>query len=1489
MKNGKTINSHYLSISCKTLVKNRIIHYILFFVELYYLFFIILDIYSKDFIINQVTELNSPFLFLIIMIIQLPMELRFIIYFVIMLLIIAIYFILNFRKVKSNIIVKVFVNATELILYRLLSLFMFNYLYILKGIYLYINIAITAFYIFILLLNFFENHLCSFFPNLVNFPYDKFSVIIDIHVLIIKIFISISAMTSNRNISIFFFGLSICVLFTLLFYLTFLMLFKSYYIMNNCSLNRIRYSIILSICITIIFILIIDKKEITNIYYIIIYTNIFLSCIFICSFYDPYKFCKFDKDDNEENVLYYFFILNRNKNNFLLIEEKIQIHLSRCQRCNLCKKYNSIKAEEDKEIDLYNVISDGKNVVSNLMNKLLREIKINGRKNFENNSYYLINIIYIYSIFTNRNDYNSKLNIELLFDIINFENSNILEEHNICLDQIKYSNNFLIKAKKLLEYFEGLLNEKKFIKIAHKIFDFGEKLKELKYKEIKSNMRNLANYNSNNAYGLPNCNNLLTICSLFYEELFNESFANSGIYIREGMNFLDDLINNNDKNSKQITFEINIQNLKMKIIRAGGYINKYENYDLCDFFPNIFKNRQLIEIKNILLNSNNSFQMSLLKEKFKNKKGKKLKQYIKFNFIIEEKEDNYMFCKILKLKLTLILIPNINLIIYLNGSYNLDNNIIVSEQKKHEEILLYFGCKEQIELIKKYKNDTIIKNYHNNKYLGNTKLIKDYKCLVGCEKYNVYHCILSHTKKTIFGKLSQNKLNITENNFEDEKTNMNEESNKLFLFNDIASQASSTTSSVSRNNMISYNRGNKLTQNDNEMPKEFKIFKFILFLSLFIFFAFLIFQVLYNIKNQRDLYKKNDFYLIFREYRANSEKLFFSILSIVCLANNYNTYNCTHYMNELIKGDTASYINKINQNMSAFTDLTELLFNQNNFLYVELNIQLSSIIKYLSLFDNENLIKNFKENVFHYKINQNFENDTLELYLSEEYLLFSDFLLLLTSRYGMIIKNFEDLYNPIYILNKTGAEIFNNIYNKKKLNSYQINIYLMILDYKHYSEHFDLIIKEIRIHISNLKKKFKRLMYCFMILNLFLVMAILLILVIYVSLYFFIIINILKSINNKLEEKLGETSIKEILRKKIYNLKLILSFYENDLNVPINDLNNIYSDYKDNFNSKVKEEMKMNKKEEKNQIENNNKNCNQIFKVIRKYELLKNSGRKSIYFNSLIFIIIISLIIFIIILLKWIIFFKRDKITLDWITLSEDINSSTNKLMNNLLIMIYDNQTLEDISQSMQTRDYISYIFDKLGELYEAGGLLMKLNFLTQAYTNSNINFNCWLFYRTLQDNLFEKIKNKYINEQDKLFNTLYIFCDWSKVMEFKNYKTMYLQLYNNIEIIMENFDNLTYKNIVLFFYENRIIKLEVIYLITYIYLVEMMNKNFKYFISEMINILGTNVISTAVAFFILLVLLIIIIFFIYIRNVNNDCKKFIQIRKVFKVCNLNE
>ena len=77
--------------------------------------------------------------------------------------------------------------------------------------------------------------------------------------------------------------------------------------MNNISLNKIRYSILLSNCIIILLILIIDFDQFDNVYFIVCYGNILiLSFLLIYIFYDPYKFVKFKMDDNEENIFYYY-------------------------------------------------------------------------------------------------------------------------------------------------------------------------------------------------------------------------------------------------------------------------------------------------------------------------------------------------------------------------------------------------------------------------------------------------------------------------------------------------------------------------------------------------------------------------------------------------------------------------------------------------------------------------------------------------------------------------------------------------------------------------------------------------------------------------------------------------------------------------------------------------------------------------------------------------------------------------------------------------------------------------------------------------------------------------------------------------------------------------------------------------------------------------------------------------------------------------------
>ena len=1497
MKNEKKIHSHYLSISYKVLANNKIIHQLLFIIEISLILIQIVEIYYHDFEVYKIKDIKSfnPFIIIIREISKLPDYFIFIIYLGIICFVIINSYLLNNFRFKINCFIKLTVNVLELFLYRVLSLLLFNFLFIFREIYLFINIIITVLYLLTLIMNFYKNYIFLFFPSLINYPYDSFSMIIDFNLLIIKIFLSMSAMISNKYISQFCFIISILILFSLLFYLTYIMKNKSYYFMNNCSLNKIRYTILLTSCIIIIIVIIFGKKYMHNIYYQLSYFNIMILCLlFVYYFYNPYQFAKFDKDDNKENVYYYFFILENNKHNYLL-EEKIEDHLSICNKCKLCKKYNDIKKKKKKDkLDFYNIIYDGKDLSLNLMNNIFKEIIKNGKSNFINNSYYLINLIYIYNLSINEINFNFSSNIELLFEIINEENSQYLDEYSVSLNQIKNTNDFLIKAKKIIQDIYDMFDDINFHRKIIKSFKLAEELQELKYKEIQS--VNNRNNNSLNIDGLPNCNNLLTICSLFYEELYNESISNSGSFIRETPNFIEDFINSNNKSSNQITLKVDIPNFNVKIIRAGGYMNKYENKNFFDLFPSIFKNKQIIYMKNLLINSNDnsttkSENIKNNKSKSKSKKENKKLNRICFYFIIEEEEGSIIFFRELKLKLRLILLSNINLTIYLNGSFNLEKNIIVTELQKEKEIILYFGNKEQInkvKLNKKKDNDITIQKFNKYKYFENEELIEKSNIYIGSNKYTIYH-FLSSTKNNLT-KISRKYKKMEEEDNIEEKINLFNENKEYFLFNDIASQASSAATSISKNNLISYYRGNKKSQNDINFSKKINLPKYILLFAMAIFFILVIFEGIYSTFLQKELKVQNDFYIILKEYYNNFDILFFSVLSFICIAYSADSYKCENLMNEVTK-IASLYINNsdINIKSNDFINYTELLIIQNQILNENLNINLDKLNKYVAIFNEKEFTSNLKIILTYNKINQVISNNVTILSLSQENLIFSDFIKLMNSRFGIITKNYNCMATPIYILNKNGKNAFNNLLINERLDSSQEAIYLIILDYKNFSDQFGKVIREVAFFISSRTTKMEIIIYLFICLNILFFFLIILIIFLYVSLYLIIAFQILDNINHNLKEKIGETSIKEIFRKKIDNLKLLLNFYENDIGEIIKDLNNIYNDFQDKYNLKIKGESKSKflKKDGKNEMEDKNKNinCSSLISIFKKYNLFKYSQRRKLYFYNLYFIIVFGICIYIIAFYNTWKYFKKDEILYFWVSSSHLLSIETNGLMNKFLLMLYNNQSFYG---SPNSRDNILSVYTKLTEVYKAEKYANLLSDIVKVNEES-INFDCEMFYKNLKNDYFEKLKRKFIKEENKLYNTMYIFCKLSNVMMFKDFKTVYLQLFSKVKNIVEHFQNGNYNYIIKFIQQYEIGKIQITFLFTYTYLMDYSFNTVKIVLSAMEKEYLKTIFLTGTSFMILQIFLLFIIKFVYIKNINNDCNKFLQERKVFKVCDTAE
>ena len=1487
MESYKKIKTHYLSISCKMLLSKQIIHIFLFLLEIIFIFIQIIEIYCNNHKLNNFENKLSfmPISSFLIVIKSIPKIINTIIYDILILIILIYYFIFNNCRVKNNNFILIMINLMELFFYRILSLFIFNYFFAITNIYFIVNILLTITYIFILFLNFYFNHLSKFFPtSLVNYPYDFFSMIIDLFLLVIKVFLSISLTNSNEKISQLFFYLSIIILFILIFYLTNIIIYKSYYLMNNCILNKFRYSTLLSFCIIVILMLIIDKSKVFNNYFILCYFNLFsISTAFIGYIYDPYKFSKFDKDNNIENIFYYLFILDRNKNKYFLIEEKIEEHLSLCNKCNLCKKYNNLINKGKEQSDLYTIISNCQNQSYNLINKIIREIKKNGKNSIKNNSFYLINIIYIYYLKKSQNEYNSSLNIELLFELLNSENP-FLEEHKITLEYIKYSNDFFIKANGVIKIINEIIKEKNIQEKYRNFFILGEELKKLNYRETESNN---FNYNrNNNLEDLSDSSNLLTICSLFYEELFNESISNSGIYLRNNLNLLEELINKNNKNNKQITLEINISSFYVKIIRAGGEINKYENNNFFNFFPSNFKNKQINEMKNILFYSNEDDKMKSKENKHRNIKNKEReKQYINFNFIIEQKENDEIFYKILKLKLSLILLPYINNKIYLNGIYSLDNNIIISEKRKNEEVILLFGKKELSKKDNKNKyNNNIIKKIKNNKYFNGNKLVKNYECYIGCTKYNIYHIQMSSKNNS-----TENNYKKFKSNFSENKESFKENNYKSFINDEIESQSSSEKSSAPNHNYISYNRKNKQTKKENDLLNEFKNVKCALTIFFLGLLIFIIFQYLLLSFYQQKSINQVNFFFLFKDYINTFDNLFFSVMSLCCTASSINSKTCINYVDILTDSlYKIKYQNLNSQTSPQFIVFSKYLFAQNEVLINLLNSKLNKLINYLSNEDSK--INYFNSYVFHYKINQNFTKKIKKLSLSKENITFNDFILLLNSRFTILTKDIENIFQPIYILNKTGEETFNNIYLEEKLSLYQENIYLMILDYKPFNKQIDLMITEVLIGVVELILKLKSFIYFIMNFILVFIFIFIILLVYYITIYFIIIFKVLKIINNNLRERIGDLTLKELLEQKIYNLKLLLQFYDNDIKETIKNLNKIYDDYNNYYNLKIKEELKLYKKVEIKEFQKNNNNEGFLksFNQIKKYKLYKLSGKGNSYLYSILFIIIISIIFYIITLDIWNSYFNKNEIIQNWIPLSNKVTLETNKLMLNLLLMIYNNQTFKEFSSSYESNDYISNAYTKLSYLYQAEKYKKSLYKIIEL-KETKMSYNCSAFYENLNNDFFKSLLDLFIEEQEIFNDTVLDFCKVSKVMEFENYNTIYLKLYNLITTSMENFKNSKYDDIIKFIDNYKIYKIEMMYLLTYIYLLDLMNQNIKTAVIGMGNMMKTNIIIFTIIYLLLLIIFIFFTYFIYIRNINKGCENFIHIKNVFNICNIKE
>ena len=128
------IRTHYLSISYQSIINGTIIHFFIFLIDISFVFLQILEIYYNDYNSFNIINKNyfNPLTYLELEINKLSDLIKTIIYPIIIIIIVINSYIFNNYRLKINKLIKIMINISEIFFYRLLSLIIFNYLFIFK-------------------------------------------------------------------------------------------------------------------------------------------------------------------------------------------------------------------------------------------------------------------------------------------------------------------------------------------------------------------------------------------------------------------------------------------------------------------------------------------------------------------------------------------------------------------------------------------------------------------------------------------------------------------------------------------------------------------------------------------------------------------------------------------------------------------------------------------------------------------------------------------------------------------------------------------------------------------------------------------------------------------------------------------------------------------------------------------------------------------------------------------------------------------------------------------------------------------------------------------------------------------------------------------------------------------------------------------------------------------------------------------------------------
>ena len=1480
---------HYLNTAYYCIIKSTCFHVFFILLDGVLLLFQILEVYHFGFTLAKDGQYKRYSLVNLFcdFVLYTSESVKVVVLCLVFILSTAIYLVLKYVKFTSNKIVSFFVNYYEILHLRIMLSIYLIFIFKISENYLTFLAVFIIGYLYAIFDHINNYHLHVFVPNFIVYPYDKFSSISDMDNFISKLLLSFCSFLKDENKAKFFYYL------TLLFRLisiskqTLIIFTKSYFLMNNVLLNKLRYAVSLTVFLIQTLIVVIGKTSFYHNYYIFIMTNIFMMVLWFFMFvYDPYDYIKIDEKTPEQNAVNYLFIFSKDKNKFFILEEILNNHKKTCGKCEICAFYGnyvvSLARGKVQEFDLFDHMKLKDDVYFKLMNKINRQLKLYGQTAVVNNSYYFLKVLYYYYLYDKKATKCEKLNAKLLYEFLVNSSKTMTETHEISLVQIKLLTKINDIAFETLRVLKEILSESYNLRKVELFLKLAKNLVLLQDKKFKKFV-----YGSKSE-GVANYSHLITAATLFYEELFNCSSSHSGVPLRENMQQVEDIFNLSVKNNTQIVLQYDISKFSCLLTIGGKLLHKHTGKSFYDLFPSQFRILQIFELKGKILspkeitfpNKTAKGSQNFHATKFKNKS----KFFSEISLVIFEAKEDEMLFKLIRLKIALITKSYMSSKVYLGGYYAVEEDIVITCKDKREEKTVNFEYETVFYMPKNFSfrkgliYDGSLKGFLEKNEIKRTQLNLAKVLNFDEKKFNVY-CIVNIRYNFSSSGMSYHKS-------EYEKINSLKKAS-FIGYDENKSQLSSTKSS-STNSFNNLNKRNKKLQNEQFNSSHFRNLRLLIILTLVLTLCSYAVSYYIFLTDNASNNKLFEQFSSFRDLKKSFYQTTAGIFTVVCINTVPRNINapCKNYLEYF--NEAYNYINKNNP-----FNFTMFVVRLNQYLINQFQEKKQNFLELIDQIDYEPFRNICTANITLTRVyNKYISGMYIPLVEIKQEKLY-EVIQTIANKFQILGMDESKLSQHIFLLSVENLfESFKYLDMSVELTEYQSEFYNLVNNFGIIYEKFEKIDDQLMNYILQRDNSIKKKFYILFHITICLIVLLIVLLFLYVKIFQGILSKILNYFQARISFEYFDFNFRHEFGKKLSNLEQILTLFDKNPIDSLNEMTDLYGNYQKIVVSKMKQELRNNNKlsqakEIKRTVEETLRVLKQNKQAIEN-DTIHRSKVDSVYFYFIFGIVLMLVAFYVGIMIIWPYYFTVMHIKQHIITEFYNFESIAYHSVLEYQSMIFGTMTLSQLQNFMQVEggakeDNIEVYYKTLEEYFDMdkyGRLIPSLYVEFKEFAN----LTCDSLYTSKYNEYFDQIINS-LNIEHGVGSALNL-CKNLNVLKAPLLKSIYQKHFQNVVTGMLSISEGSYEGIISHLKTLNVAKtfaffctiLKSVLDIQTNYQIKAINSNINSYFNNILIISG-------VMYLIFLLIITVICIYVFIIKINMKCQEIFTVKKVLRIC----